>query len=125
MWGLDAVGPFRTTPGGYKQILVAVDKFMKWIEVRPIAKVTSEEAVKFIGDIKHRFGVPNRIITYLGKAFTGSVFWNFCQDNLIDIITPRSPTHGATARSKELMAWCSKHSRTVSMTTTPTMPPDG
>jgi ribonuclease HI len=58
MWGLDAVGPFRTTPGGYKHILVAVDKFTKWIEVRPIANVTSEEAVKFIGDIKHRFGVP-------------------------------------------------------------------
>jgi hypothetical protein len=48
-------------------------------------KVTSEEAVKFIGDIKHRFGVPNRIITDLGKAFTGSVFWDFCQDNLIDV----------------------------------------
>jgi hypothetical protein len=60
MWGLDAVGPFRTAPGGYKHILVAVDKLTKWIEVRPIAKVTSEEAVKFIKDIKHRFSVPNR-----------------------------------------------------------------
>jgi hypothetical protein len=29
--------------------------------------------------------VPNRIITGLGKAFTGSVFWDFCQDNLIDV----------------------------------------
>jgi hypothetical protein len=74
MWGLDTVGPFRTAPGGYKQILVAVDKFTMWIEVRLVAKVTSEEAVKFNGDIKHRFGVPNRIITDLGKAFTGSVF---------------------------------------------------
>jgi hypothetical protein len=74
MWGLDAVGPFHTAPGGYKHILVTVDKFTKWIEVRPVAKVTSEEAVKFIGDIKHRFGEPNRIITDLDKAFTGSVF---------------------------------------------------
>jgi ribonuclease HI len=41
MWGLDAVGPFRTAPGGYKHILVAIDKFTKWIEVRPVAKVTS------------------------------------------------------------------------------------
>jgi hypothetical protein len=85
MWGLDAVGPFRTAPGGYKHILVAVDKFTKWIEDRSVAKVTSEEAVKFIGNIKHRFGVPNRIIIELGKAFTGSVFWDFCQDNLIDV----------------------------------------
>jgi hypothetical protein len=73
MWGLDVVGPFCTAPDGYKHILVAVDKFTKWIEVRPIAKVMSE-AVKFIEDIKHRFGMPNRIITDLGKAFTGSVF---------------------------------------------------
>jgi hypothetical protein len=38
MWGLDAVGLFRTAPGGYKHILVAVDKFTKWIEVRPVQK---------------------------------------------------------------------------------------
>jgi hypothetical protein len=85
IWGLDAVGPFRTAPGGYKHILVAIDKFIKWIEVRPVAKVTSEEAVKFIGDIKHHFSVPKRIITDLGTAFTGSVFWDFCQDTLIDV----------------------------------------
>jgi hypothetical protein len=85
MWGLDSVGLFRTVPGGYKHILVDVDKFTMWIEVRPVAKVTSEEVVEFIGDIKHRFSVPNRIITDLGAAFTGSVFWNFCQDNLIDV----------------------------------------
>jgi hypothetical protein len=29
--------------------------------------------------------VPNRIITDLGTAFTGSVFWDFYQDNLIDV----------------------------------------
>jgi hypothetical protein len=36
MWGLDFVGfvePFRTAPGGCRFILVAVDKFTKWIEV--------------------------------------------------------------------------------------------
>jgi hypothetical protein len=33
MWDLDSVGPFRTTLGGYRFILVAVVKFTKWIEV--------------------------------------------------------------------------------------------
>jgi hypothetical protein len=27
--GLDSVGPFHTTPGGYRLILIAVDKFTK------------------------------------------------------------------------------------------------
>jgi hypothetical protein len=44
-----------------------------------------EEAAKFIGYITHRFGVPNRIIINMGKAFTSSAFWDFCQDNTIDV----------------------------------------
>jgi hypothetical protein len=74
VWGLDSVGPFKTAPGGYKQILVAVDKFTMWIEVRAITTITSKEAAEFIEDITHRVGVPNRIVTDLGKAFTGSNF---------------------------------------------------
>jgi hypothetical protein len=85
VWGLDSVGPFKTAPGGYKHILVAVDKFTKWIEVHPVAMVTSKEDAKFIEDITHQFGVPNRIATDLGKSFTGSDFWDFCQDSLIDV----------------------------------------
>jgi hypothetical protein len=85
MWGLNSVELFRTAPGGYRFILVAVDKFTKWIEVRHVAKVTSEEAAKFMQDITHRFGVPNRIITNLGMAFTGSTFWDFCKDNTINV----------------------------------------
>jgi hypothetical protein len=78
MWGLDSVGPFKTPPGGYKHILVAVDKFTKWIEVSTVAMVTSKEATKFIEDSTHRFGVPNRIVTDLGMAFTRLDFWDFC-----------------------------------------------
>jgi transposase InsO family protein len=85
IWGLDTVGPFKTAPGGYKHIFVAVDKFSKWIEVKPVASVTSKEAAKFFKEITHRFGVPHRIVTDLGSAFTGHEFWDFCQDSLIDV----------------------------------------
>jgi hypothetical protein len=72
-------------PGGYKYILVVVDKFTKWIEVWAVASVTSKEVVKFMEGFTHRFGVPNRIVTDLGTTFTGSDFWYFCQDNLSDV----------------------------------------
>jgi hypothetical protein len=45
-------------PGGYKHILLAVDKFTKWIEVRAVATIKSKEAAKFIEDITHRFRLP-------------------------------------------------------------------
>jgi hypothetical protein len=64
---------------------VAVDKFTKWIEVRVVSTVMSKEAAKFMEDITHRFGVPNRIVIDLWTAFTGFDFWDLCQDSLIDI----------------------------------------
>jgi hypothetical protein len=88
IWGLDLVGPFRTAPGGYRHILVAVDKFTKWNEVRAVATVTLKEATKFMEDITQHFGVPNRIFTDLGMAFTGYDFRDFCQDSLINFDYP-------------------------------------
>ena len=63
MQGLDLVGPFKKVFGGYSHLLVGVDKFTKWIEVKPITKVTSVQAVEFFLDIVYRFGIPNTIIT--------------------------------------------------------------
>ncbi|XP_073367841.1 uncharacterized protein [Aegilops tauschii subsp. strangulata] len=51
VWGLDMVGPFKTTCGGMTQLLVSMDKFTKWIEARPIKKLYGATAVTFIADI--------------------------------------------------------------------------
>jgi predicted choloylglycine hydrolase len=42
VWGLDIVGPLRKVPGGYTHLLVAIDKFSKWVEVRPITILRAE-----------------------------------------------------------------------------------
>jgi hypothetical protein len=59
------IGPFKKAQGGYTHVLVAIDKFTKWIEYKPIASLTSAKAVEFIQDIIFRFGIPNSIITDL------------------------------------------------------------
>jgi hypothetical protein len=38
--------------------LVAIDKFSKWVEVRPITNLRAEQAVTFFTDIVYNFGVP-------------------------------------------------------------------
>jgi hypothetical protein len=63
------IGPFKKAQGGYTHVLVAIDKFTKWIEFKPIASLTSAKAVEFIQDIIFRFGIPNSIITDLGSNF--------------------------------------------------------
>ena len=71
------VGPLKKGPGGFTHLLVAVEKFTKWIEAKPITNIRSEEAVKFFLDIIYRFGVPNCIITDHGTNFTGKKFLDF------------------------------------------------
>ena len=51
VWGLNMVGPLKKGLGGFTHLLVVVDKFIKWIEVKPITNIRSEEAVKFFLDI--------------------------------------------------------------------------
>jgi transposase InsO family protein len=85
VWGLDLVGPLQKAPGGYTHLFVAIDKFSKWIEVRPLNSIRSEQAVAFFTNIIHRFGVPNSIITDNGTQFTGRKFLDFCEDHHIRV----------------------------------------
>ena len=71
------VGPLKKAPSGFTHLLIAVDKFTKWIEANPITNIRSKEAVKFFLDIIYRFGVPNCIITDHGTNFTGKKFLDF------------------------------------------------
>jgi hypothetical protein len=41
-WGLDIVGPFKVAKGEFTHIFVVIDKFTKWIEVKPVAKITAK-----------------------------------------------------------------------------------
>jgi ribonuclease HI/transposase InsO family protein len=85
VWGLDLVGPLQKAPRGFSHLLVAIDKFSKWIKVRPLTSIRSEQAVAFFTNIIHRFGVPNSIITDNGTQFTGKKFLDFCEDHHIRV----------------------------------------
>jgi len=79
------IGLFKPAPGNFKFVFVLIDKFSKWIEYMPLVKGTSEKVVEFLNQIIHRFSVPNSIITNLGTQFTGTAFWDFCDDRGIVI----------------------------------------
>jgi hypothetical protein len=84
-WGLDMIRPFKKAQGGYTHVLVAIDKFTKWIEYKPITSLTSAKVMEFIQDVIFMFGIPNNIITDLGSNFTSSEFFDFCEQWSIQI----------------------------------------
>jgi transposase InsO family protein len=60
-------------------MLVAVDKFTKWIEAAPVTMQDSTVTINFIKSLVFRFGVPYSIITDNGTNFTSKEFKNYCE----------------------------------------------
>jgi hypothetical protein len=80
-WGLDQVGPLpKSSRGSHTYLLVAVDKFSKWIEVVPVTNQEVTTVVKFFESIIYRYGVPNSIITDNGTNFTSGEFQEFAKE---------------------------------------------
>jgi transposase InsO family protein len=80
-WGLDQVGPLpKSSRGGRTYLLVAVDKFSKWIEAVPVTNQEATTTVKFFESIVYRYGVPNSIITNNGTNFTSGEFQDFTKN---------------------------------------------
>ena len=86
------VGPLKKVPSGFTHLLVAVDKFTKWIEAKPITNIRSEEAVKFFIDIIYRFGVPKCIITTMGLTSPGRNSCTSVMDTASESTGPQSDT---------------------------------
>ena len=48
------MGPFKTARGGLTHLLVAVDKYTKWVEAKPIKKLDDVTTRNFVIDIVSR-----------------------------------------------------------------------
>jgi transposase InsO family protein len=60
-------------------MLVAVDKFTKWVEAAPVTTQDSTAAINFIKSIVFHFGVPYSIIMDNGTNFTSKEFKSYCE----------------------------------------------
>ena len=72
------VGPLRTGRSSFTHVLVAVDKFTKWIEAKPIKNLETSTVVSFIRELTFRYGVPHSIIIDNGSNFDSDEFRTFC-----------------------------------------------
>jgi hypothetical protein len=65
--------------------LVAINKFTKWIEVKPVTCPKADRVLDFLDELVHRYGLPHRIITDLGCNFNNHQFWEYCENSGIDV----------------------------------------
>lgn len=62
-------------------MVVVIDHFTRWIEVKALASITSKKAKDFFyDDIIYRFGIPKILISNNGMQFNSKEFPNFCEE---------------------------------------------
>ena len=87
-------------------LLVAVEKFTKWIEARPIKTLDGPIAVRFMADIMLRYGVPHSIITDNGTNFAKGALARlaFQQGIRLDVASVAHPqSNGQAERANGLI----------------------
>ena len=73
-WEIDIVGPLPITREGNRYIVVAMDYFSRWPEVRPLKAANAETVATFIyEEIICRFGAPRILQSDRGTHFVNEV----------------------------------------------------
>jgi hypothetical protein len=57
----------KSWPGGHVYMLVAVDKFTRWVEAAPVTTQDSTAAINFIKSIVFRFGDHTALYQIMGQ----------------------------------------------------------
>ncbi|GJV85150.1 reverse transcriptase domain-containing protein [Tanacetum coccineum] len=66
--------------GGAKFVVVAIDYFTKWVEAKPLVKITGKEIIRFVMDnIICRYGLPRIIVTDNGAQLINDPFKSWCK----------------------------------------------
>ncbi|GJX40252.1 reverse transcriptase domain-containing protein [Tanacetum coccineum] len=79
-WGIDILGPLPPAKGGAKFVIVVIDYFTKWIEAKPLVRITRKEVIHFVIDnIICRFGFPWIIVTDNRAQLVNDPFKRWCE----------------------------------------------
>ena len=70
-WGIDIIGEIRLkASNGHRYIIVAIDYFSKWVEVKSYATIGSKQMARFIKkNIICKYGLPRHVISDNGIQF--------------------------------------------------------
>lgn len=92
---IDHLGPFQKTAKGNVHLIVVVDAFTKFVILKPAKSTKTKFVIGLLEEICKNYGLPSRIITDRGTAFTSVAFKDYCRKHNIRLIqnavaTPRA-----------------------------------
>lgn len=73
----DHLGPFNQSTGGKKYVFAVIDSFTKFILLHAVKNTTTAAVLRFLKTTFTTYGIPTRLITDRGSAFTSKGFKDF------------------------------------------------
>jgi hypothetical protein len=64
---------------------VPINKFTKWIKVKPVTCPKADRVLDFLDELVHCYGLPHRIITDLVSNFNNHQFYEYCENSVIGV----------------------------------------
>ncbi|CAK9820133.1 Transposon Ty3-G Gag-Pol polyprotein [Anthophora plagiata] len=80
---IDHLGLFPKSKRQNNHLIVAVDAFSKFVVVRAVRNAKTQPVINLLNELTAFFGLPKRIVTDRGTAFTSHRFEQYCRDNHI------------------------------------------
>ena len=97
---IDFLGPYVRSKTGNTYIFIVLDHFSKFVFLKPMNKANSKNVIKFlIGEIFHKFGVPESIVSDNGKQFVSKHFADMAEKYSIKHL--RTPIYAPQANASE------------------------
>jgi hypothetical protein len=90
------IGPLPTAPGGFNRVLVAIEKFTKWIKVKPVTCPKADRVLDFLDELVHRYGLPLASSQTWGPTSTTTSSSSTARTAGLTSDMSQSPIHGPT-----------------------------
>lgn len=98
---IDLLGPYPRTKNGNKYIFIVLDKYTKYILLKPLNEANSSKIMSFLKEqVFYNFSVPEWVFSDNGKQFTSKCFEDFLKGfGVKHMYTPKySPQANASER---------------------------
>jgi hypothetical protein len=105
------IGPLPTVPGGSDRVLVAIEKFTKWIEVKPITFPKANRVLDSLDELVHHYGYPITSSQTWGPTSTTTSSGSTVRTAGSMSGMSQSLIHGLTDKSRVPTGWYSTPSR--------------
>jgi hypothetical protein len=77
-WNIDTIGPLTPDADGNTFIIVVIDMFTRWVELKATNNTTAATAAEFLFSLLGRYGIPKQILTDNGTQYQNDLIKRYC-----------------------------------------------